>query len=754
MAKLTPQQIEDLKQLLESGQDIPEDYRLLLFPPQRREYELVYAGKEREQDILANTWSVPLQALKTFGVTAPQSSWTNRLIFGDNLQVMKTLLKRKEQGELVNADGTLGVKLVYIDPPFATRREFQGNKDERAYQDKVLGAEFLEFLRKRLVLLRELLAPNGSIFVHLDHKKGHYLKVLLDEVFGEHNYRNGIARIKCNPKNYTSTTFGNVHDLLYFYSRSSETEINKVYLERVAAQILEDFPYVDKKNGKRYKTTPLHARGKRKGESGKPWRGLNPPEGNHWRYIHKTLDDLDNAGLIEWSDSGNPRKKIYAEDSEGYLLQDIWDFKDPGERNARYPTEKCDDLLRHIIRASSKEGDIVLDAFAGSGTTIAVAEELGRKWIGIDCGKLAIYTVQKRLLSLGAKCKPFTLFNAGLYDYTRMRDLSWEDYRAFATQLFQIRDEPHTLGGVKLDGYKGAADVLIFNYRAHPGVVLDEAFVANLHMHLGSKARDEFFIVAPAASVTFLEDYIDHGDTRYYVLRIPYSIIDEIHDRPFMEMRQPVDETEVNSIVEAIGFDFIQPPKVEATYSVEAGKELFTYAVVTIEKFSSETMIKNPRDFADRETLSMVMVDYDYKGNGEGVFDLDAVFYRDQIEKDGWKFRLMPQQIGSRVMLIYIDIFGNELRELKTPADFGLKPEDCRPKRTKKDAPRDEDEGDSDADGSGDTSANGSARSPNKLKAKAKASLKRSVAKKAKNVVKRRTPLPRPKSLKRRREGR
>jgi adenine-specific DNA-methyltransferase len=279
------------------------------------------------------------------------------------------------------------------------RRLQQGEEQWRAV--------FIEFLRKRLVLLRQLLSPTGSIYLHLDHRKGHYVKVIMDEVFGEHRIRNCISRIKCSPKNYTSKAFGNIHDLLFFYSMGTNSKVNELYLERILAQVLEDFPHYDEKVGKRFKTAPLHARGIRKGETGKPWRGIKPPLGNHWRYIHATLDALDKAKLIEWSDTGNPRKKIYAEDSEGYAVQDIWDFKDPGDRLASYPTEKSEYLLNHIIRASSSPGDIVLDAFSGSGTTLAVAEKLGRRWIGIDCGKFAIYSIQKRLLNLRAEIGNF-----------------------------------------------------------------------------------------------------------------------------------------------------------------------------------------------------------------------------------------------------------------------------------------------------------------------------------------------------------
>jgi len=162
MSHLTEHHRRHIIELLEQGQDLPPDYKHLLFPPERQEYELVYAGKEREEDILAETMAVPLQPVKTFG-NGQEGEWHNMLIFGDNLQAMKTLLQWKEEGRLVNADGSRGVKLVYIDPPFATRQEFRGSQDERAYQDKVAGARFVECLRKRLIFIRELLTDNGNV---------------------------------------------------------------------------------------------------------------------------------------------------------------------------------------------------------------------------------------------------------------------------------------------------------------------------------------------------------------------------------------------------------------------------------------------------------------------------------------------------------------------------------------------------------------------------------------------------------------
>ncbi|MEL7654275.1 MAG: DNA methyltransferase, partial [Bacillota bacterium] len=151
---------------LKHGDELPSHWACKLFPPEKREYELVYYSKDREEDIISNTMAVPLQPVRTFGDIDKYPA--NMLIFGDNLQVLKTLLDVKKQGQLCNADGTPGIRLIYIDPPFATKQEFKGSQDQKAYQDKITGARFLEFLRKRLVLLRELLSDDGTIFVHLD----------------------------------------------------------------------------------------------------------------------------------------------------------------------------------------------------------------------------------------------------------------------------------------------------------------------------------------------------------------------------------------------------------------------------------------------------------------------------------------------------------------------------------------------------------------------------------------------------------
>jgi len=611
MSKLNKNEIEFIIQCLKQGKSLPDSYRYIIPFETKKEYELTYEGKEREEDILADTMAVPLQPVKTFG--NGNGGWTNKLIFGDNLQVLKALMDDPEVYDKNTGRGK--VRLIYIDPPFATKQGFKGSQDQKAYQDKIVGAQFLEFLRKRLVFLRELLADDGSIYVHLDWKKAQYVKTIMDELFRENNFRNEI--IWCYERaRPAEKQFKKIHENILYYSKNSENWVFNIQ-------------YVP-----------------RKGEV-------------------------------------QQRKERYKTAYEGKISGDWWvDIPSFGttmtaKERVGFPTQKPEKLLERIIKASSNSADLVLDAFAGSGTTGAVAEKLGRRWIMIDCGKLAIYTMQKRLLNLreeignrGKPLKPksFTLYNAGLYDYKMVKDLPWNKYREFVLKLFQCRDEPHRIAGVELDGYLGRDSVMVFNYKKHKDVILDRGFIDDLHKILGDKIGYKFFIIAPAASVMFFEDYIEKGKTKYFALRIPYSIIDELHRKGFTHIKQPIREADVNDTIDAVGFDFIQTPNAECDYFIAKPEgELFNEAVIKIKKFKSNILSKKPLKFENRETLSMVMVDYDY--NGE-VFDFDDVFYAEDLKKNKWEIRFDVDKIEDQMMIIYIDIFGNEKREVKAIKDF------------------------------------------------------------------------------------
>jgi len=326
----------------------------------------------------------------------------NILMQGDNYKLLKDLAENK------SICGN--VRLIYIDPPYGTKQEFTFSEDrfstisrmnggQVAYNDHLTGEDYLKFLSSRLSLMRDVLADDGSIYLHIDSKMGHYVKVLMDKIFGERNFINDITRIKCNPKNFSRKGYGNVKDMILFYSKTKNYVWNEAREKIAIGQDDKRFTQIDE-DGRRYTTTPLHAPGETtNGVTGKMWRSMMPPIGRHWRYSPDVLDELDNNGLIHWSSTGNPRKKIFADDvmAAGVKMQDIWIYKDP--QNPKYPTEKNMDMLKTIVNASSNIGDIVMDCFCGSGTTLMAAQELKRYFIGIDSSEQAISICKNRLLN-------------------------------------------------------------------------------------------------------------------------------------------------------------------------------------------------------------------------------------------------------------------------------------------------------------------------------------------------------------------
>jgi len=351
------------------------------------EFRLEYPNKKTVEEILQTPAGKYIP-------DAVFNNGKNRLYHADNLPVLAALAQDKSIAGKI--------KLVYIDPPFATAATFESRKQTHAYDDYLTGPAFVESLRERLILIHRLLADDGSLYLHLDERMAFHLRLVLDEIFGESNFRNCITRKKCNPKNYTRKTYGNIADYILFYTKNGNYAWNRPIEQWDEARAVKEYPYIEK-DGRRYKKVPVHAPGIRNGETGKAWRGKLPPPGKHWQYLPETLDEMDKRGEIYWSATGNPRRKIYLENSKGIPVQDIWlDMRDAHNQNVHvtgYPTEKNPDLLTRIIEASSNPGDIVMDCYCGSGTTLAVASDLERRWIGVDNSTEAIKTILKRFKS-------------------------------------------------------------------------------------------------------------------------------------------------------------------------------------------------------------------------------------------------------------------------------------------------------------------------------------------------------------------
>ena len=405
----------------------------------------------------------------------------NKLYYGDNLEVLQRYVKDES------------VDLVYLDPPFNSRQDYNvlfAEKDgsqsssqihafedtwewnidaERAYEQIVeqggrvadalrafrtfLGGSdmmaYLAMMAPRLVELRRVLKETGSIYLHCDPAAGHYLKILMDAVFGPQFFKNEVIWKRTSAHN-SAKRWGPVHDLILFYSKSESLTWNRVY-QGYTAEYLEKF-YRHEDEGGRYTLGDLTGAGKRQGESGLPWRGVDPTKaGRHWAVprprqaglswdelsVQQRLDQLDLAGLIVWpSKGGIPRFKRYHDVDRGVVVQDVITDIDPLSPHAKerlgYPTQKPEALLERILKASSNEGDLVLDPFCGCGTTIQVAQRLNRRWIGIDITHLAIGLIKKRLSdAFGPEIKPTYEVVGEPTDYEGAAALAAEDKYQF-----------------------------------------------------------------------------------------------------------------------------------------------------------------------------------------------------------------------------------------------------------------------------------------------------------------------------------
>lgn len=304
------------------------------------------------------------------------------------------------------------VNLAYIDPPFDSKADYKklisikgkhassdlSAFEETQYADMWAEDNYLQFMHDRLILIRELLSDSGCIFLHCDYHQSHYLRMLMDEIFGPSTFINEIIWQKCNTKNFTSKSLSNIHDTIFMYTKTKDYYFQELFDDLSQDYIDSNYRHYDE-NGERYRLLPLHAPGIRNGATGKPWKGIPPLAGSHWRFGPETLDDMDAKGLIQISEGGVPEYRKYLKDSEGVRIGTIWlDAKQlPRKEKNGYPTQKPESILEKVIRIGSRPGDIVFDCFMGSGTTQAVAMKLGRRFIGADINLGAVETTISRL---------------------------------------------------------------------------------------------------------------------------------------------------------------------------------------------------------------------------------------------------------------------------------------------------------------------------------------------------------------------
>jgi site-specific DNA-methyltransferase (adenine-specific)/adenine-specific DNA-methyltransferase len=629
---LNDQEISQVAERLRAGEFLDQHLLPRLFS-RPREAELNYASKMSRGDILSQTLAVPLQTTKRFGSTA-EAGWSNKLVCGENLQVLKTLLEMKRRGELENPDGSHGFRLCYIDPPFATRRDFVGSQGQPAYRDKVEGAEFIEFLRKRLIFIHELLAPDGTLYVHLDPKKGHYVKVILDEVFSG-NFRNEIIWWYYNKFQGNVNRLPANHDCIYVYSKTGTPLFNELVEER------EESSRLLKRAWSSEKQRLVNVRG---------------PDG----------------------------KLLYIE-KDDKRIDDVWRLSmlQPADRTevVDYPTQKPLTLLSLIIEASSAPGDLVLDCFVGSGTTAEAAERLGRRWIAVDSGKLAIYTTQRRLLTMREGTgrdrkrvghRPFEICAAGLYDNQLLENQDFTDYESFCLELFGCQPDHFDVAGVSMSGTRKGDPVHFFPWN-ETDLVLGLEYLESLHERVAKLLTGSLYVVVPDSRCDpgLFVSLVTFEQLTIFILRVPYSVIEALHDRAFSLIDQPASLSDVNDALDAYGFDFVQPPDVGARFWRSKGK-----ITGRIDTFARGGL--DPDDFTElpnygRADLAMVMIDPRYNGSWfnlhhhyEGKELTSHHWFAESLEEAGWSFSLPEKVFGAEFMVIYVDAHGNERAEVVT----------------------------------------------------------------------------------------
>jgi adenine-specific DNA-methyltransferase len=458
MPRLTPQEQQEILRYLEADKPLPDKFRFLLFED-KREVELVWNGKTNE----VTTMVLPFQVIEQ--VDEPRAEtpadqnhkekqnllfsldgrgrqlrgWTNKLIWGDNKLILSSLKNGPLRDEIEKQGG---LKLIYIDPPFDVGADFSMDieigentftkkpniLEEIAYRDTWgKGADsFISMIYERLVLMRDLLAEDGSIYVHCDWRVNSYIRLVLEEVFNRDRFQNEIIWLRTNAHNMKTQGYVRSQETIFFITKSDTFIFNEQRTDYSDAQLSR---YKKDERGRLYTGRDMTFSSTSQGRQFE-WRGTKPPSNRSWGYSLEKLEELWVEGRILTKQDGTPRLdglKVYLDETKGKPLTTLWDdvsrIGNTSSERVGYPTQKPESLLERIIKASSNEGDLIADFFCGSGTTASVAEKLGRKWIVSDLGKFAIHTTRKRLIGVqrqlkadGKNYRAFEILNLGKYE--------------------------------------------------------------------------------------------------------------------------------------------------------------------------------------------------------------------------------------------------------------------------------------------------------------------------------------------------
>ncbi|MDD3183609.1 MAG: site-specific DNA-methyltransferase, partial [Alphaproteobacteria bacterium] len=400
---------ERIMERLESAQRIGLQTRELVIPSRDTNWQNMFARAEKATHDL-------------------DPANMNRLIYGDNLLAMAALLAGSDETPSMRGK----VDLIYIDPPFDSKADYRtkitlpgGDIEQRptaieqfAYSDTWQDgtASYLQMIVPRLSLMREFLSDEGGIYVHIDWHVGHYVKIILDDIFGKDFFINEVVWKRTSAHNFKTFGYTRSNESIFYYSKTEQPIFNTQYTDYGEAQLKRFKP---DENGRLYKAENMTFSTNNKGRQFE-WRGSKPPPGRSWGASLEQLEKWWEEGRILVKRDGTPRLdglKIYLDETKGNPVSALWDDigrvgNTAGER-VDYATQKPESLMERIIQVSSNAGGIVADFFSGSGTTAAVAEKLGRRWIATDIGKPACMVARKRLIDQDSK--PFLFQHVGDY---------------------------------------------------------------------------------------------------------------------------------------------------------------------------------------------------------------------------------------------------------------------------------------------------------------------------------------------------
>ncbi len=442
---LNPNEIRDVIKLLEAGKPLPDEYRFKLFGD-KREVELVWNGKTNEvtnvvlpfqtieqvdEPRAENTEDTKSQlSLFDFDQRGRQiKGWTNKLIWGDNKLILSSL-KNGPLREEIEANG--GIKLIYIDPPFSAGIDYSidvqigEDSDEEKFtkEPSILeefayrntwgngGNTFLQMLFERITLMKDVLAEDGIIFVRIDYHWGHYVKTMLDQIFGKDNFQADIivSRIKKNVTNQGRLSLPTSTDSLFVYFKSDKSFFVDI-TTKLANEREGYWRRTDDSAGER-RPRERHVFGK----------VFSPPAGKHFKFSQSTMEKMIQEGRLRYNERID-RLEYFVPPTNTKILDTNWTDIPGYSFITGYPTENAEPLLERVINVSTVPGDLIADFFNGSGTSASVAEKMGRKWIASDIGKFSINTTRKRMISVqrelkkqGKDYRAFEILNLGKYE--------------------------------------------------------------------------------------------------------------------------------------------------------------------------------------------------------------------------------------------------------------------------------------------------------------------------------------------------